>query len=35
LDTGALLTQLVRWCPDDVLRARILVDNPARLYDYM
>jgi 2-pyrone-4,6-dicarboxylate lactonase len=35
LDTGALLARLVRWCPDDVLRTRILVDNPARLYDYM
>jgi predicted TIM-barrel fold metal-dependent hydrolase len=34
LDTGALLTRLVRWCPDDALRTRILVDNPAHLYDY-
>jgi predicted TIM-barrel fold metal-dependent hydrolase len=35
LDTGALLTRLVCWCPEDALRTRILVDNPARLYDYM
>jgi len=34
LDTGALLARLVRWCPEDVLRTRILVDNPAHLYDY-
>jgi 2-pyrone-4,6-dicarboxylate lactonase len=35
LDTGALLGRLVRWCPEDALRTRILVDNPAHLYDYM
>jgi 2-pyrone-4,6-dicarboxylate lactonase len=35
LDTGALLARLERWCPEDALRARILVDNPAHLYDYM
>jgi predicted TIM-barrel fold metal-dependent hydrolase len=34
LDTGALLARLVHWCPEDALRTRILVDNPARLYDY-
>jgi 2-pyrone-4,6-dicarboxylate lactonase len=34
LDTGALLARLVRWCPEDELRTRILVDNPAHLYDY-
>jgi 2-pyrone-4,6-dicarboxylate lactonase len=34
LDTGALLARLIRWCPEDVLRTRILVDNPAHLYDY-
>jgi 2-pyrone-4,6-dicarboxylate lactonase len=34
LDTGALLDRLVRWCPEEVLRTRILVDNPAHLYDY-
>jgi predicted TIM-barrel fold metal-dependent hydrolase len=34
LDTGALLSRLVRWCPEDGLRTRILVDNPAHLYDY-
>jgi predicted TIM-barrel fold metal-dependent hydrolase len=35
LDTGALLARLARWCPEDALRTRILVDNPAHLYDYM
>jgi len=35
LDTGALVDRLVRWCPEDALRTRILVDNPARLYDYV
>jgi predicted TIM-barrel fold metal-dependent hydrolase len=35
LDTGALLARLARWCPEDELRTRILVDNPAHLYDYM
>jgi 2-pyrone-4,6-dicarboxylate lactonase len=35
LDTGALLARLLRWCPDDGLRTRILVDNPAHLYGYM
>jgi len=34
LDTGALLARLERWCPEDELRTRILVDNPAQLYDY-
>ena len=33
-DTGALLSRLARWCPDAATRQRILVDNPARLYDY-
>jgi 2-pyrone-4,6-dicarboxylate lactonase len=34
LDTGALLARLVHWCPEDGLRTRILVDNPAHLYDF-
>jgi 2-pyrone-4,6-dicarboxylate lactonase len=34
LDTGMLLARLAHWCPDESLRTRILVDNPACLYDY-
>jgi 2-pyrone-4,6-dicarboxylate lactonase len=34
LDTGSLLTALKNWCPEKALRHRILVSNPARLYDY-
>lgn len=33
-DTGTLRNQLAQWVPDPALRARILVDNPARLYDF-
>ena len=33
-DTGALRNQLALWAPDPDTRARILVDNPARLYDF-
>ena len=33
-DAGALLSRLAEWCPDAETRRRILVDNPARLYDY-
>lgn len=33
-DTGALRNQLALWAPDPAIRARILVDNPARLYDF-
>lgn len=33
-DTGHLLNLLARWAPDPVQRRRILVDNPARLYDF-
>ncbi len=33
-DTGALLNRLALWCPDPVIRNRILVDNPSRLYDF-
>jgi predicted TIM-barrel fold metal-dependent hydrolase len=34
IDDGALLNQLPVWAPDAALRARILVDNPARLYGF-
>ncbi|MCZ7658589.1 MAG: amidohydrolase family protein [Xanthobacteraceae bacterium] len=33
-DTGALLELLPLWVPDPALRARVLVDNPARLYGF-
>ena len=33
-DTGALLNRLALWCPDPAARERILVHNPARLYDF-
>lgn len=33
-DTGHLLNLLARWAPDPEQRQRILVDNPARLYDF-
>lgn len=31
---GALLDMLADWAPDEALRNRILVDNPARLYGF-
>jgi predicted TIM-barrel fold metal-dependent hydrolase len=34
VDDGALLNQLAIWAPDPALRQKILVDNPARLYDF-
>jgi len=34
LDTGALVNQLAVWAPDEAVRKRILVDNPARLYGF-
>ena len=34
VDDGALLNQLAVWAPDAALRKKILVDNPARLYDF-
>jgi len=34
IDDGRLLNQLADWAPDAVLRQKILVDNPARLYDF-
>jgi len=34
IDDGRLLNQLAVWAPDLVVRRKILVDNPARLYDF-
>jgi predicted TIM-barrel fold metal-dependent hydrolase len=34
IDDGALLNQLPVWAPDAEIRKKILVDNPARLYDF-
>lgn len=34
VDTGRMLNQLCTWAPDEQIRKRILVDNPARLYDF-
>lgn len=34
LDTGKLLDLLADWVPDERVRKGILVDNPARLYDF-
>jgi predicted TIM-barrel fold metal-dependent hydrolase len=31
---GALLDLLGQWIPDEALRRRVLVDNPAALYDF-
>lgn len=33
-DTGELLARLGQWCPDEHLRHRLLVDNPARFYGF-
>jgi predicted TIM-barrel fold metal-dependent hydrolase len=33
-DDGMLLNQLPKWVPDPAIRRKILVDNPARLYDF-
>ncbi len=33
-DTGELLNLLETWAPDEALRKRILVDNPARLFGW-
>ncbi len=33
-DEAALLGLLAEWCPDEATRRAILVDNPARLYDF-
>lgn len=34
MKTGPLLELLGKWAPDESVRNRILVDNPARLYDF-
>ena len=34
IDDGRLLNQLPVWAPDPVIRKKILVDNPARLYAF-
>ncbi len=34
IDDGRLLNQLPVWAPDATVRRKILVDNPARLYDF-
>jgi len=34
IDDGRLLNQLAVWAPDAAVRQKILVDNPARLYDF-
>jgi predicted TIM-barrel fold metal-dependent hydrolase len=34
IDDGLLLNQLPLWAPDPAIRRKILVDNPARLYDF-
>ena len=33
-NAGHLLDLFNAWTPDDAIRRRILVDNPARLYDF-
>jgi predicted TIM-barrel fold metal-dependent hydrolase len=34
IDTGQLLNRLALWCPDESARSKLLVDNPARLYQF-
>lgn len=34
IDTGALLSPVAQWFPDEATRKRVLVDNPARLYGF-
>jgi predicted TIM-barrel fold metal-dependent hydrolase len=34
IDDGLALAQLARWAPTAATRRKILVDNPARLYDF-
>lgn len=34
IDDAALLNQLPKWAPDALVRKKILVDNPARLYGF-
>lgn len=34
VDDGLVLNQIARWSPDPAIWQKILVDNPARLYDF-
>ena len=34
IDTAGLLNLLPRWLDDDALVGKVLVSNPARLYDF-
>jgi predicted TIM-barrel fold metal-dependent hydrolase len=34
IDDGLALNQVARWAPTAATRRKILVDNPARLYDF-
>jgi predicted TIM-barrel fold metal-dependent hydrolase len=34
VDDGLVLNQLAIWAPEASMRRRILVDNPARLYEF-
>jgi len=34
IDDGLALSQLADWAPDPMTRRQILVENPARLYDF-
>ena len=34
IDDGLALNQLADWAPDAAMRRKILVENPARLYDF-
>lgn len=34
IDTGQLLSPVAEWFPDENVRRHVLVDNPARLYDF-
>ena len=34
IDDGLALNQLALWAPSAAIRRKILVDNPARLYDF-
>jgi len=34
IDDGALLNRLPVWAPDQAIRTKILVENPARLYGF-
>ncbi|MET4806679.1 amidohydrolase family protein [Limibacillus sp. MBR-115] len=33
-DTGALLNEVLGWCPDAAIRQALFTDNPARLYGF-